>query len=196
MVDAAKELVSVSLGSLIEAGADAGAIAAYLDGLEESRRVHEVKSLKRWHLAKLWTLIQTSAPLELAAMVPEAEKEQVWVGRNSMPLFTTVEKHFYRAKSGTICGFNEQPFRWFTGPGYFVARDVPDKGQVDFDYTAPVTEVVPGWPPIRSNTGFYSLVFGGLLDVNRRVSRDTLLGHAYKYGVDSAYFIITRTTRP
>ena len=82
-------------------------------------------------------------PVELLDLVPASVGDLAQVrhfGRNTLPAFTLFEKRFCRPKGAdprkpdSLYGFNFQALSPLTGPGYFVARPVPGRPEVDIDY--------------------------------------------------------------
>jgi hypothetical protein len=180
---------------------DVGALAAFLDGLGQDERVHEVRGLSKAEQARLYDAAQGVRPIELDDFVDPGHPplhEVIHAGRNSLPAFRIFEKRFCRtpdAGSQELWGYNEHAARWMTGPGYFVARaEGAGPGEITVDYR----EVPPGkpesWPPIRPNTALRGrFVYGGMVDVLRGVSRHVSVGRATRRGkpMDS-WFVLCR----
>lgn len=159
-------------------------IAAHLDALNPGERVRQCRALCGRKMRRLYDLASAAAPLEIEALVSGvmAEGETVrFAGKNSLPVFSTFEKHFARLR-GEVIGINVQPLSFATGPGYFtIAKSGPQ--ELLFDYTRVPNLVPPGWPAPRGNMlGLSRFVFGGMLDYNRRVARDVIIGCATRGG--------------
>lgn len=143
-----------------------------------------IRSLGRADQYALYALAEGN-PVSVADLVG-AEGEVVrHVGKNGLALFNRFEKRFARM-GPLVVGYNygEQPaiVRWVTGPGHFVAVDSPERpGEVWIDYRRIGTEVPPSFPPLVGNErGLPALVFGDMVDVLRRVSRQVFIGDAFK----------------
>lgn len=183
-------------------GADvkAEAVAKHVDGLAPEARVAECMALGKAAQARLWEVCADPArPIELEFLVPGDApplKPFPLEGKNSLPLFTRFRKVFYRTKDGKIGGYNDQSMGWITGPGYYITRATPGdpRGPVVIDYTMLPADKPEGWPAIRPNErGISSLVYGNMLDFLRRVSRDVVIGRAWKHGKETPnYFVLCR----
>ena len=105
-------------------------------------------------------------------------------GKNSLPFFTRFQKVFYLDRSRNICGYNNQAMAWFTGPGYYMVQMNPKAAkEIQIDYTRLPTEHPDGWPEIKSNMAFPTrFIYGGTKDNLRWVSKDVVIGRAYKMG--------------
>ena|SRR5258706_342641 len=171
-------------------------IEAHLDSLAFADRVAAVRHLSGGAQKRLFKLCERAFPLSLDELVPPAlsdGQEVIFLGSNSLPLFTTLEKHLAR-KLGTVIGFNRQPFDWLTGPGYFTATPSKDRPGVLFDYTKVPERGLDNWPEARSNAqGFSRLVFMNLHDYCRRVSKDVVIAQATRLGkAMDTYFVMAR----
>jgi hypothetical protein len=164
-------------------GCDAKALGAWLDALSPAERVEQVRALSGREQAALFEAAKDVRKLALADFVPEATpllREVIHEGKNSLALFSRFQKRFCRPEAGAkeLWGYNEQPMRWATGPGYFRARDI-ESGQVLIDYL----EVPPGkaesWPKVISNSARLSrLVYYQTRDTMRGVSAHVSVGRA------------------
>ena len=177
-------------------------IATYLDGLDASARVTEVRGLGPNAQKALWSMTEGSE-LTLEDFVPATvgELEQViHYGRNTLPVFKIFEKRFCRAPEGTdtqgLWGYNEGSTRGFVGPGYFVCRytDGDIRGSVVIDYTLIPGGKVSDWPTITPNEkGVSRFVYSGMQDFMRRVSQHVTIGRAYIKGKETNnYFLLCR----
>lgn len=190
-----------NLELLIGSGADAQALATYLDGLDPQHRVEEVQGLPGAALPALYERCEKAPPLKLEDMVPAVtpDRQQViFAGRNNLPLFTKFEKRFARTEKGQIIGYNHQTMAAFTGPGYFVVEPAGDELVIDYTQL-PVQEDAPtDWPVIKpNNRGLSHFVYKNMKDYCRRVSRDVVIGHATKLGESLPhYFVLARRPPP
>jgi hypothetical protein len=149
---------------------------------------------------KLWDIAENSEPLSLDYLVPpdaEALKPFPFEGKNSLPLFTRFQKVFYFDKDKNICGYNKQSMMWFSGPGYMMVQKNPKNDrEIQVDYTRIPKEKPPDWPKIKSNDVIPTrFIYGGTKDNLRWVSKDVLIGRAYKMGEDPMpnWFVLCRT---
>ena len=117
-----------------------------------------------------------------------AAVEVINFGKNSLPVFTHFEKRMCRVEGqpDKLYGYNEGQTRPFVGPGYFVAHDFPERGEVGIDYrmVPPDDAQLPdGWPAIKPNEkGVQMFVYKGMVDYMRKVSQTVTIGRAYKGG--------------
>ena len=178
-------------------------IAAFLDGLNHGERVAAIRSLRRREQRNLYESVDGFKPVGLEDLVPRAVVDfhtVIHYGKNSLPAFTHFEKRFFRPSSATgdgvgeLYGFNFQRMAPITGPGYFTAREVSDRGEVLIDYSEIPSMSPDEWPPIRSNDrGVASLVFGSLVDRIRGVSNHVTIGSAARGGKDlGSWFVLCR----
>lgn len=176
-----------------------GEVTAHLDGLSKDERVRQVVAINKAQQIKLWEIAEGSEPLSLDYLVPgdaEPLKAFPFEGKNSLPVFTRFQKVFYFDKDKNICGYNKQSMMWFSGPGYMMTRKNPkDERELQVDYTLIPSEHPPGWPEIKSNDVFPSMfIYGGTKDNLRWVSKDVLIGRAFKMGEDPMpnWFVLCR----
>jgi len=183
-----------------------GDIARELDGMSEEARLATVLGLRRRQLAPLYEAAAANEPLRFTDLVPADVPpltEVVHEGKNSLPAFTRFQKRFCRPPAdahgaGTeLWGYNEQTFKTFTGPGYFVLHH-DDAGQLVVDYTRLPPAKPAAWPRILPNSSRLSIfVYHGMIDVLRRVSHDVIIGRAYRRGRPfDAWFALVRRRSP
>jgi hypothetical protein len=191
---------NVSLAELLgRADTSIAQVAAHLDGLEPEERARQLQGLAGKKLQRrLWELAADSPPLTMGEMLPAGKSESRWVGRNSMPMFTGVDKRMVRQGSDVI-GYNHEPVsaigRWFSGPGYFTMLPAPGRPkELVVDYTREPSTAPAGWPALASNTsGTHTLVYGHLNDFCRRVSDGVFIGGAERKGKFlDIYFTVAR----
>jgi hypothetical protein len=180
-------------------------VADFLDGLSAEDRVVAVRSLGRSAQRKLYALVDGFRSVRLVDLVPPEVpplKPVRHFGRNTLPAFTLFEKRFCRPRAadaqapGELYGYNQQAMAVLTGPGYFVAREDPARGEVWIDYTRVPPEHPEGWPEIRSNErGLARFVYGFMVDTLRRVSEHVTIGSAARRGREmGSWFVLCRET--
>jgi hypothetical protein len=178
---------------LIEDGAKVSDIGDHLDALDEAERIEQVRACGAKLQAKLWEAAEGQA-VTAQDFVEEPDKTIIYAGRNTLPAFNFFQKRFWRpADGGDIVGYNHQSMSKITGPGYFVTED-GDNGELVFNYVKTAELQPPDWPGLKPNTGLIpAAVYGNMLDYNRRVSKDTVIGCATKKGKTiGQYYLLTR----
>ena len=174
------------------------ATARYLDELDGTARIRQVRGLSRREQARLFDAAEGARPVSLVDLVPADVPplaEVIHHGRNSLPVFRTFEKRLCRppGDASVLWGYNEHGLRWVTGPGYFVARD-PGNGEVLLDYLEVPPDRPEGWPAVKPNSaGPSRFVYHRLQDVVRGVSRSVFVGRAAREGrpIDN-WFVLCR----
>ena len=181
-------------------------IRSLLDGMSHAERVTATRGLDRTDQRRLYEGVERFLPLTLADLVgPDVAclTEVRHHGKNTLPAFTHFEKRFCRpegedpSKPEALWGYNHQTMAAVTGPGYFVARQAPDRPEILVDYNrVPSTELArpPGWPQIRPNErGLSRFVYGFMIDTLRRVSEHVTIGSAARKGRDmGSWFVLVR----
>lgn len=168
-------------------GVDLAGLAAHLDALDSAARIAEVRSLSRAEQARLFEAARGARPVSLDDFVPPGTRPLEPVihhGRNSLPLFTLFEKRFCRPDAGgaELWGYNEQPFKTLTGPGYFVARQ-ESALEVVIDYCEVPPRKPAAWPAILPNSARLSrFIYYRTRDFMRGVSRHVSVGRATREG--------------
>jgi len=126
-------------------------------------------------------------PVKLVDFVPEkvsALEQVIHYGRNSLLVFRIFEKRFCRpeGKKDELWGYNEQPMKLFTGPGFFVAWQVNDE-EVLLDYTKIPSGKLDSWPKILPNSARLSrFIYYNTQDYMRGVSKHVTIGRATRKG--------------
>jgi len=179
------------------------AIAVLLDGLSFEPRTRLVRRLGGRAQRALYEKVEGFACLQLVDLVPAGRKDYEEVrhlGRNTLPAFRLFEKRFCRMPGQVasapdwLAGYNHQTMALITGPGYFLARDDVDRGEVLIDYGRLPESRPEAWPEIRSNeSGLARLVYGFMVDRLRRVSQYVTIGSALRNGRElGSYFVLSR----
>jgi hypothetical protein len=198
-IDAVRELAA----RLAETAPDPRQISDLLDGLEHERRVAAIRSLGRRAQRRLYAAADSFREVRLEDVVPAGVADMVAVrhfGKNTLPAFTHFEKRFCRPrgadarKPGRLYGFNHQALAPLTGPGYFIATEDPNRGEVLVDYTQLPEGHPDDWPEIRPNDrGISRFVYGYMIDTLRRVSEHVTIGSAARKGRDlGSWFVLCR----
>lgn len=166
-------------------------IAAALDELDHTSRVNWMRGLGRGELRALYALAAEGGPLDVDWYADAEGVVVVHEGQNSLPAFTVFQKRFARWQ-GRVQGYNHQTLSPITGPGHFTVRQ--DGPEVLIDYTLLPDSAPPEFPPLQPNEqGVSRLVYAGMIDRMRRVSRDCTIGVATKGGKPiGAWFMLIR----
>ncbi|MGH7857262.1 MAG: hypothetical protein ACREQY_08000 [Candidatus Binatia bacterium] len=167
---------------------DLEGLSRFLDDLSPGARVLEARSLTPKEQAMLFDAAAGFRPLTLDDFVAPAVaplREVIHYGRNSLPVFRIFEKRFCRpdaAGARELWGYNEQAFKAFTGPGYFVARQENER-EVMIDYCEVPPSKPDGWPTILPNSARLSrFIYYRTRDLMRGVSRHVTIGRATREG--------------
>jgi hypothetical protein len=178
----------MAIHDFFEASAvDVKGLGDWLDALPQAERVAAVRELSGEEQAALFEAAQGARPLTMADFVPEGTpplREVIHEGKNSLPLFSSFQKRFCRPQppAAELWGYNEQPMKWATGPGYFKVREI-DGGQVLIDYFDVPATKPEGWPKIVPNSARLSrFVYFHTQDTMRGVSRHVSIGRAAREG--------------
>lgn len=178
-------------------------VARWLDGLASEDRIAAIRSIGAKDQRRLYEAAKGFAPVRLVELVPPEVPDLGEVrhyGKNSLLLFTHFEKRFARAPGqdpnapDELMGFNYQAMSPITGPGYYIATEDKERGEVLVDYRRVPDCHPPGWPEIRSNeTGLGRFVYGFMVDTLRRVSEHVTIGSASRGGKDTGnWFVLCR----
>ncbi len=168
---------------------DLKGLSEYLDSLSNETRIMEARSLSAGEQALLFDRAKGWKPLTLDDFVPEdiaPLQEVIHFGRNSLPAFTLFEKRFCRPDTHeaarVLWGYNEQPLKLITGPGYFVARQA-SADEVVIDYCEIPSSKPNPWPKILPNSARLSrFIYYKTRDYMRGVSRHVSIGRATRDG--------------
>jgi hypothetical protein len=162
-------------------------VSSHLDRLEHEERIRQVVAINKSEQIRLWELAEKGEALTLEYLVPKSAKALQlfpFEGKNSLPIYTRFQKVFYRLSDGTIGGYNNSPARWLVGPGYYVAEmSWKNPKEIAVNYLKLPKEKPADLPPIKDNmSGLTRFVYGGTVDFLRWVSKDVVIGRAYKQG--------------
>jgi len=177
------------------------ALATALDRATHEERLQWMYRVSGRQMKKLFAMAEGN-PVHLDELLDPSGEPVECPGKNGLPirLFNRFAKVFVRV-DGQGFGYNKGP-RWytfFTGPGYFVAQDAGETtegqpGEVHIDYRVVPETTHPSLPAVRPNArGIVPrLVFGGMYDLLRRVSRDVFVGDAFRTFPPTAPFLLVR----
>ena len=178
-------------------------VARFLDGLSHEERLGAIRGAGRQAQQRLYDAVEGFGQLKLVDFVPpsvEALETVRHFGKNTLPAFSHFEKHFCRGKGAEperpdeLYGFNFQTLSSLTGPGYFVAVEDAERGEVSVVYRRLPDTHPDAWPAIQSNErGLSRFVYGFMVDTLRRVSEHVTIGSAARKGRDmGSWFLLTR----
>ena len=181
---------------------DLKALGTLLNAMSHEERVSVIRATSGKDQMKLWNAAEDEGTT-LEDVVPSdvpPGTEVIHVGQNSLPVFRAFEKRFSRTASreDALYGYNEGQTRAVIGPGYFVAHQFDERGEVGVDYhmVPPDDADLPaGWPTVKPNEkGLQMFVFAGMVDYLRRVSDHVTIGKAWRKGKETPNtFVLTRT---
>jgi hypothetical protein len=188
--------------TFLEPEIDLERLTAILDGLGHEGRVHTTRTWTGRQQGALFEAAKGYRSAELDFLVPTGTtplEEVIHEGINSLPMFRRFQKRFTNVTTSggepSIAGFNRQIWEWFSGPGYFTAREGKDEhaGEIAIDYETLPTAKVASWPPIRPNAGFGpGIVYGRLTDYVRPISNHVSIAAAYRSGKFLNWFALVR----
>ena len=179
--------------STLLARANAAELAAALDAATDAERVAAIRSMTKEHQKRLWS-VASSNPQPDGELIASGSRDgiQRFAGRNSLALFSRFEKRFFNS-DGRVFGMNQHPLMPLIGPGYFGVAARRSGGLI-FGYRQLPANAPAGWPAVRTNDqGLARSVYGALVDEVVWVSRDVMIGAAFRDGqpLDS-YFVLAR----
>lgn len=178
-------------------------VARSLDSMSPAERVAAVRALGRAEQRRLYEAVAGFRALRATDIVPAGVPAMTPVrhhGRNTLPAFNHFEKRFCRPEDATpdapdrLWGYNFTSVGWLVGPGYFVLRPDPGRGELLVDYNLLPERHPAGWPEIRSNErGLSRFVYGFMIDTLRGVSEHVTIGSAARHGRDlGSWFVLCR----
>jgi hypothetical protein len=164
-------------------------LSNYFDNLDNRVRISEARSLTAREQALLFDQAVGFRPLTLKDFIPETLSplhQVIHYGRNSLPVFKIFEKRFCRpdrkGPTDALWGYNEQPLKGITGPGYFVARQANEL-EVVIDYCEVPPRKPKDWPTILPNSSRLSrFIYYQTRDYVRGVSKHVSIGRATRQG--------------
>lgn len=198
MSDRQKTIMALLRGDAL----DLEALERELDDATHGQRMDVLRQLSPKLQRRLFDATEGQA-VTIDQIVPDAHgalREVIHEGQNTLPAFRQFQKRFCRpsdenAPEGreVLWGYNHQTFAGFTGPGYFVAYDDLETGEVCIDYRELPPENPDAWPEIIDNKARLGrFVYHGMVDRLRRVSTHLTIGRAYKGKPMNAWFALMR----
>ncbi len=177
-----------------------GATFPDFDNLDLAGKLEAMRGLGARAQAALFEACAPNEPVAIADLLPATPRPGVtyiWEGVNSLPAFRRFQKRFTRTdEEGRLAGYNHQGLMWLVGPGCFVAHAAGKgaPGAVVIDYTMTPGGQPAGWPRVvPAGKGLSRFVYGGMHDYMRRVTKDVLIGWAWKHGKPTGnYFLLAR----
>jgi len=181
---------------------DVPALAAWLNTASADDRLAAVRSLGKKEQRRLYHSAGGGAKLSISHFVPDGTEELAEIihdGKNSLGVFSQFQKRFCRMPDDAdqLSGYNEGSLRWAIGPGYFVAYDRPEDGEVWIDYRMLPEHKASDWPTIQpQKVRLGRFVYSGMIDVLRPVSNHVTIGRAIRGGKETEnYFALCRQER-
>lgn len=169
-----------------------------LDAATHEQRLEWLRSVPMAQYWNLWDQAEGSAPVDADYFLYDDERVRIHEGMNTAPPFRNFQKRFAR-QDGTVFGYNHPVGigRWvvfFQGYGPFILRSSPDRENemwVDYKELPPQHSEFPTVRPIRFSQ---YLVYGGMIDVMRRVAADVTIGSSeekgFPIGIGSKFILI------
>ncbi len=181
---------------------DVDAVEALFDEATPDTRVEAIRQFSPRMQRRLFAAA-TGREVSVDAVVPPDTPpltEVIHEGQNTLPAFRSFQKRFCLPSAEhqtdnrrVLWGYNHQTFSGITGPGYFVAYDDSETGEVVIDYRELPPEHPEEWPPIIDNKAKLGrFVYAGMVDRLRRVSDHVTIGRAYKSKPMNAFFTLVR----
>jgi len=163
-------------------------IAQGLDACELSSQVAWTRALNFTEMEALWALSRNTS-IQAEDFVAEDSSVVICEGKNGLPVMTHFQKRFARL-GDQLVGYNHNSWlqAWLGGPGHFIVHDSPTvDGEVWINYLISPRERHPEYPPLLSNNVlfhprglFARFVYGGMVDVIRRVSKQVVIGYSIR----------------
>ena len=199
MSDTAADIVEAAEADPI----DPDRLESLCDAASHDERVEAIRSFGRSVQKRLF---EATAGREVTIdhiVPPETPPMQqvIHEGQNTLPAFRAFQKRFCRpdAEEGEhaneLWGYNEQTFQVVTGPGYFVAYDDEETGEVCVDYRRIPPRAPSEWPELKPNeVRLGRFVYAGTVDRLRRTSEHMTIGRAFIDDDDpmNAWFVLVR----
>ena len=178
----------MQLRDMVHEGTSLAEIGTYLDSLTHGRRLEEMYTINPKAQAKLYDMADGQAGKLIPDYIPQGKApmtEVIHWGHNSLPMHTKFQKRFALApqtQGPQVCvGYNEQTLRFFSGPGYFTAKEAELDGKlrVVIDYYDVPTIKCPAWPPIEPNSARLGrFIYFEMRDWMWKVSKHLSIGRA------------------
>jgi hypothetical protein len=193
-----------SLPRLLDDRAPLAELASALDAMTHGQRIESLAALTRAQQRQLYEAAATAPALTLADFVGSTPRTVVpHRGYNTLPLTASgrrFTKWMCRQPGGAVAGWNDSPWAWLIGPGFFTLRDTTgpesEHGAIVVDYyRTPSRDGMPDhWPWIRPNwLGLQAFVYGWCHDYMRKVSDHVTIGAAFKWGRPvGSWFVLCR----
>lgn len=163
-------------------------IAQGLNACEISNQVNWIRGLNFGEMESLWALCRHTN-ISSDAFLHANGDVMICEGKNGLPMLTRFQKRFARL-GDQIVGYNHNNWlqAWLGGPGHFVVHDSPTvDGEVWINYLLTPRERHPEFPALLSNNVllhprglFARFVYGGMVDVIRRVSENVVIGFSIR----------------
>lgn len=195
----------MNLDVLFDGDIDIHRLADVLDGMGHPGRLATIRGWHLHHQQRLYDAVKGFKPLDFSHFVPDGVEplhEVIHWGMNSLPAFTHFQKRFCKPEEGDkkLFGYNQNGEVWAIGPGYFVLHEPTDsrtevnEGELDIDYTQTPSGKPTSWPEIAKNeSGLGKVVYGGMIDVMRGISKHVSIGRAFRGGkFADNYFVLCR----
>ncbi|QDG50833.1 hypothetical protein FIV42_08840 [Persicimonas caeni] len=181
---------------------DCDALESAFDEATHEQRVQAIREFTPKIQKRLFEAAE-GRRVDIEHIVPSEKgslEEVIHEGQNTLPAFRKFQKRFCRpsrdqrqSNREVLWGYNHQTMSPFTGPGYFVAYEDEESGEVWIDYRELPTERPDEWPKIISNKARLGrFVYHGMVDRLRRVSQHCTIGRAYKGKPMDAWFVLVR----
>lgn len=163
-------------------------IAQGLNASPVAAQVNWTRALNFKEMEALF-LLARDQHITAADFVCDDETVIICEGKNGLPVLTRFQKRFARL-GDQIVGYNHN--NWLQallgGPGHFVVHDSPAvPGEVWINYLTPLKVRHPEYPKLLSNNVlfhprglFARWVYGGMVDVIRRVSEHVVIGYSIR----------------
>ena len=169
-----------------------------LSDLDHDGRLAAIRSLGFSHQRVLFDCVEGYRSLTIDDLVPPERGVRTTVRTTARtpcrPFRSLKSACCVRWRGSELWGYNHQTMSPVSGPGYFVAHDALDRGEVEIDYTRVPDEQPAGWPaPAPNERGLSNLIYGNMVDVLRGVADRVTVGHAFWKGVAQPnYFVLCR----
>jgi hypothetical protein len=159
-----------------------------LNASELSIQVKWTRGLNFKEMESLWGLCRDTH-ISSDDFVHDDASVVICEGKNGLPVLTQFQKRFARL-GDQIVGYNHNNWlqAWLGGPGHFVVHDSPSvEGEVWINYLMTPRQKHPDYPKLLSNNVllhprglFARWVYGGMVDVIRRVSDHVVIGYSIR----------------